>query len=326
MRRPAILTIAVVALAMSIFLFSGDRWIPWWGEGPFGNAIYREDAPSAPTWIETTSGSRLAIRETRPSTDTLAIAVLIHGLGLHGVWYADLARALADAGIVAVTVDLPGHGMSSGQRGSLPTRSALLADLEAAVGKISGRYPNLPLLLVGHSLGAELVLSPEVLNGLDQEGVAVHGIAALAPYIAGGELESPYDIHHPVLSVNIRGLVNSDWPVLRYNWPQDFDDPLLQGTFDLSLLDLWRGSGEAEKRLGSLTMPLLLLTGTEDRIISARRVMALAKAVNSRSVTAVGLPGADHMSILSRGGPELVAWARSVLPHRKFEGNKRESE
>lgn len=76
--------------------------------------------------------------------------LLIHGLNGFKEGWGPLPGALADAGLRAVMVDLPGFGTSPRVRGTSPGR---LAD---AIGPLIDRLG--PLALVGHSLGTQVTM------------------------------------------------------------------------------------------------------------------------------------------------------------------------
>ncbi len=311
-RRFTLMVAVVVALSAAV-LFSGDRWIPWWGEGAFGEASGLSSQAAPVTMFSAPSGHQLALRRTPPAAEAFAAAVIVHGLGLHGGWYRGLAERLSEAGVLVVTVDLPGHGLSTGRRGTMPAPSTLVGDLASVAAEVSAARPELPLLLIGHSFGAELVSRPALVRAVTEAGVPLGGVAALAPFFSGAGVEAGFDIERPLFSVSPRGLVSSAYPALRYNWPSSFEEPLLQSTFDRSLLHLWHSALPATERLKSLSLPVLLLAGQDDAVISADRVAALAAAVDSTSVTFGRVAGADHMSLPAHSSAALLAWARHAV-------------
>ena len=62
-----------------------------------------------------------------------------------------------------------------------------------------------------------------------------------------------------------------------------------------------------------LSLPVLLVAGQDDAVISADRVAALAAAVDKTSVTFKRVVGADHMSLPAHSSAALLAWARHVV-------------
>ncbi len=78
-----------------------------------------------------------------------AAVVLVHG-AFHGAWcWSFVAKGLAERGIEALPVELPGHGQSP-----LPLRG--LRDDAAAVARVLGRCAG-PVVLCGHSYGGAVI-------------------------------------------------------------------------------------------------------------------------------------------------------------------------
>lgn len=87
-----------------------------------------------------------------------AVVCLMHGLGEHSGRYAHVAEALNRGGYHLMALDLPGHGKSGGKRGDLPAYDGLGEDVSLLLVEALKRYPTIPQILYGHSLGATLVL------------------------------------------------------------------------------------------------------------------------------------------------------------------------
>jgi acylglycerol lipase len=87
-----------------------------------------------------------------------AVVCLVHGLGEHSSRYTHVAEAFSNAGYILFAADLRGHGRSGGQRGHIPSIEAVMTDIDLILEHANNRYPGLPVILYGHSLGGILVL------------------------------------------------------------------------------------------------------------------------------------------------------------------------
>ena len=105
--------------------------------------------------------------------------LLVHGLGEHAGRHDGLARVLNDWGFQVRGYDQYGHGQSGGVRGALPQPLRLLDDLADLVESTRNRSPQLPLVLLGHSLGG-LVAAGFVARGI----VPVDGLVLSSPALA----------------------------------------------------------------------------------------------------------------------------------------------
>jgi len=107
------------------------------------------------------------------------VVVLVHGFGEHsGRYLHNVMPMLMKNGFAVVTYDNVGHGKSSGKRGHCQSYEALLDILNTIIDRAIGYYPNLPLLLYGHSMGGNLVLN----YALRREN-NITAIIATSPYL-----------------------------------------------------------------------------------------------------------------------------------------------
>jgi len=121
-----------------------------------------------------------------------AVVHLIHGLGEYATRYEGFAQALVAAGYSVYAGDLRGHGQTGvqqwggditklGKLGPGGVRATL-----AGVRKLSGiarsAHPDLPLVLLGHSLGS--IFAQMILNQNGGEGASDYDAAVLSgtPY------------------------------------------------------------------------------------------------------------------------------------------------
>jgi alpha-beta hydrolase superfamily lysophospholipase len=105
------------------------------------------------------NGARLYWQEWRPKGVPAATILLIHGQGDHGGRYADFGAALNGAGFALNTIDLRGNGRSDGRRGDTPGYDALLDDIDVGVRECRHDDPERQIYLMGHSMGAQLVVN-----------------------------------------------------------------------------------------------------------------------------------------------------------------------
>ena len=93
------------------------------------------------------------------ASNPVGVVVVIHGLGDHGGRYQSLAQVMGAKGWCTYAFDLPGHGRSPGGRGRVDSFLGLLADIEASCRTVRERFSGVPLVLLGHSMGGNLVLN-----------------------------------------------------------------------------------------------------------------------------------------------------------------------
>ena len=99
------------------------------------------------------------------------VVCLVHGLGEHTSRYAHVAEAFSREGLILFGPDLRGHGRSSGKRGHINSIEDFMTVIDQLLEQARNRYPNLPIILYGHSLGGVLVLHYTLLRKPNIKGV-----------------------------------------------------------------------------------------------------------------------------------------------------------
>jgi alpha-beta hydrolase superfamily lysophospholipase len=87
-----------------------------------------------------------------------AVVCLVHGLGEHTSRYAHVAESFGKDGFVLLGADLRGHGRSGGIRGHISSIEDFMKDIDVLLEQARLRYPGLPIILYGHSVGGIQVL------------------------------------------------------------------------------------------------------------------------------------------------------------------------
>lgn len=135
-----------------------------------------------------------------PAEAPVGIVQITHGMGEHALRYAELAGVLNARGLVVYGQDHRGHGAtatSDEHLGELGSNGwpELVADIGRLTDVVRGEYPDLPLLLLGHSMGSFATQQYLVGNSARVDAAAITGTAAidlLAPAMA--ELDGPVDL------------------------------------------------------------------------------------------------------------------------------------
>ena len=219
-----------------------------------------------------------------------AVILAVHGYGDHGRGtFSDAATAWAARGIATLAVDQRGFGRNP-SRGFWPGADGLIADAVAASAQLRARYPCVPLVVAGHSMGGGVVLAAAA------RGLRADGIVLAAPAIWGGEHLNP--VHrmaawtaamvapeHRFTGAGVVEIQASDnIEALR----QMANDPLYIGQPSArELLGLVRVTDRAEATSGRVEHPALLLLGEKDEIVPNDRVVRVFAAMRGPKATIV---------------------------------------
>ena len=89
----------------------------------------------------------------RPAAEPRALVAVIHGFGEHSGRYEHVFAALGARGYSCLAVDLRGFGRSEGRRAYIDHFDDYLDDTGEALALARDRGGDLPLFLLGHSMG-----------------------------------------------------------------------------------------------------------------------------------------------------------------------------
>lgn len=221
--------------------------------------------------LVTDDGLRLFARHWQSKGPCRATVALVHGYAGHSGRYDHVAATFADLGVATYAFDLRGHGQSEGRRAYIDNFDRYLDDLELFLDEVRDQSPG-PLFLFGHSMGGLISLTfvlkrqPE-LQGLLLSAPAVEVNPDLAPVLRR--------------FARVLGWIAPTLPTVRSPQGAISRDPQVVADAEADPLnyhgripartgaELLRVGEEARERLAELTMPFLILHGTDDRLATA---------------------------------------------------------
>ena len=267
-------------------------------------------APDESLYLKAADGTRLALRAALPAGEPWAVALFLHGIALHSKLYLPFLDALAAAGIAAFGLDLRGHGASDGRPGDLGRRGTLLADVGLAQAALRRLFPDLPLIWVGHSLGAGLWWK-QLARG-EAAGAAFVSIAS-GPILAalGQAWRTGQLIMLPrptrLLAEGLRP--GARWiEVLTPPVPAEFG---LVTRYSPRFLRDALPWGFGLRRLRA-PMPVLAVIGEADQGFDPALLGQALRRVEG-DVTLATYPEADHLNVFDPASPEILAWLQAKL-------------
>ena len=246
------------------------------------------------------------------------IVLIVHGLGEHAGRYDGIARLLTQWGFAVRAYDQRGHGRSGGERGALQNSHLLLEDLAEMVdearlhgipfpttaGELEAEHAapkNLPLILLGHSLGGLLAARFVALNVRPVEGLVLSspaldpGLGIAQKLLLAASLKCM-----PSLSVNNglnpRYLSRDPQVVKAYS-----EDRLVHNKISPRLAQFIATAGAPTiAAAASWRTPTLLMYAGADKLVNPEgsrrfaRLAAQSKAVKPGMVTAKCFDGYYH--------------------------------
>lgn len=133
-----------------------------------------------------------------------AVIVAIHGGMSHSGDYATVGAYFREQEVITISFDLTGHGKKA--RIDIPHFGVFLDDVERMLTWTRATYPNLPIFVMGHSMGALIATHLEITRRL--ESFDIRGIVLSSPYYANA-------IPVPALVVHLSGLLAKLFPTAK---------------------------------------------------------------------------------------------------------------
>ncbi len=200
-----------------------------------------------------------------------AAIVLSHGLGEHSGRYEEIAAYLNDQGYSVYAMDHVGHGNSPGQRGHCDRFADFVGGIREIVDHLVVEAPDLPRILIGHSLGGLIVTHylldhQEEVHGAILSGAAFQ-VAVEVPWWkeSAGRLLSNILPSFSMSNEIDPGALSHDASIIEaYE-----SDPLVHDQVSPRLYtEMTQAMEDALAGAEEIKLPLLILAGREDRIVA----------------------------------------------------------
>jgi len=252
-----------------------------------------------------------------PDDAPRAVLVIVHGFGEHSGRYNYLVDYLAPRGIAIYGFDQRGYGRSAGKPGTIRSWDEYRADLRAFLQLVRDRHPNLPLILMGHSMGG-LVVGSYV--EADQSGLA--GVILSSPLLAKPNVSPIMHTASKILSriapgrifdvgVDAQAISRDPAEVKRY-----VDDPLVHSKATPRLsTEMDKTIVSTQAHASQLTIPLLIFHGDSDQIVPITGSKHFYRNAGSADKIFKIYPGGYHESINDVDRNQVLADIHAWIEH-----------
>jgi pimeloyl-ACP methyl ester carboxylesterase len=246
------------------------------------------------------------------------IAILAHGSSASSIEMNAAAKALAEAGVTAVALDIRGHG-ASGTRGDIAYPGQLDDDLADLITQLRKAYPAARFSLVGHSAGAGFALR---IAG-SPLGDRFDRFVLLAPYLGysaptNRPAEGPGLWAQPDLP---RILATRALEGLGIDWPQSLpaiafaDVPeakmFVTSQYSFRLMQNYTAPLDWREAFARAKGRITVIAGAQDQLMDAD---AYQRALPPLGVPVTILPGVDHMGIVYKAEAIKAILAAMAAP------------
>jgi alpha-beta hydrolase superfamily lysophospholipase len=242
-------------------------------------------------------GVRIVYDTWTPDVPARGVVVLAHGYAEHARRYDHVAQRFGEAGLIVYALDHRGHGRSGGKRVYLRDISDYTADFHTLVGIAAEEHPDLPRIVLGHSMGGGVVFAygaehPGDYAAMVLSGPAVYAQSAVKPWLVTvAKLLGRIAPGVPVEQLDADAVSRDPEVVAAYK-----ADPLVyQGKLPAGIARGLFTVGESmPQRASAITAPLLVVHGEKDTLIPVEGSRRLVDCVASQDVNLKVYPELFH--------------------------------
>lgn len=248
---------------------------------------------------------RVAVHEpsstiwTDPRVPTTGIVVCVPGFGLHRGSFSDLGESLSGKGFVVASYDVRGFGAYT----ALKARDRIdleksLDDLDDSIIQIRKDFENMPVFILGESMGGSIALQfvaqhPNLVEGLIASVPSEHRYRQwmTASKVALGVLTGSRKLIDVAPSLVTRATTKKD---LRQTWAEDPHSRFTATAKELMGFRRFLSRNETLAKQVKTT-PVIMYQGVHDLLIRPEGTISLFKAVSSEDKDLVLIGKSEHL-------------------------------
>lgn len=234
------------------------------------------------------------------------VAIAVHGLIMHGRVYDRLAHELTDMGYVVIAPDLRGYGQYSQEEAKSQEHKVLYdrsySDICQLTKAVRNQYPDIPLFLIGESLGAGMAIRVASEHGKLVDGIVLSSPAIKARLHFNRRVVKDLSLFlvHPKREVDLSPYIKEFSSESAEIANGALQDPLVRKS--LPPCDIFRTAFLIRRNKNfarniPADMPVLIIQGDQDRMLRCNGVVTLISRLKSTDQTVRWFSGIGHILI-----------------------------
>jgi alpha-beta hydrolase superfamily lysophospholipase len=267
--------------------------------------------------IDSTKGIRIFVRSWIPESAPRAVVVICHGLNSHSGQYRWPSEQLCASGLAVYALDLRGRGKSEGERFIVEDLQDWASDVAATVKLAKSRHTGLPVFLLGHSAGGVTSATYVLDNQSELAGFICEDFAFQVP-APGFALTAITWLSHIAPHLPALKLKNEDFSRDPTAVEALNNDPLTANEVQpvVTVAALVRADERLHDGFPSITLPLLILHGTGDKITLQRGSEFFHETAGSTDKTLKLYEGHYHDLLDDYGKEDVMAEIKAWIDAR----------
>ena len=258
--------------------------------------------------FEGVGGIKIFTREWQPEGEPRGVVVISHGLNAHSGLYEWAAQQFTSNGLAVYALDHRGRGRSEGERFFVKKFADWTKDLATFIDIVKVRELGLPVFLLGHSAGGVIACVYTLEHQDEIAGLICEDFAYQVP---GPEvaLSILKGVSHLAPHAHVLKLKNKDFSrdpavVAALN-----ADPLIANESQPSetVAELVRADELLKRSFGQITLPLLILHGTADKVTKPSGSKEFYEKAGSSDKTLKLYEGHFHDLLADVGKQQVMA-------------------
>lgn len=200
-----------------------------------------------------------------------AVVQIAHGFAEHSGRYLNVVNELVPLGYAVYANDHRGHGKSEGNINFVDNLDQYIEDQKLLYDIIKEKHPNLPIFLLGHSMGSLIAIYftkkyEDLLNGLILSGAGTSAGGEVSGFLKFMAKFFSKIAPHMKIDPKIDAKFLSHDPEVVSSYE---NDPLVHAEKITTRLgyEIMKALNKLETFVGNLKLPLLMQCGLEDKLM-----------------------------------------------------------
>lgn len=284
----------------------------------------KKDFPNKTNMVETWDGIHLNLKRDETTGNPKAVIILLHGLGNYIGLYDAFVPQFQENDIAIYRYDARGHGRSEGKRGYVKSLWEMVDDLSVIVDLAKKENPDIPIFLMGHSMGGLVAAMYGTKYPESVKGIVLAAAVTRMNFWGWGYLPRPEDPNSYIdLIEACYGTLNLPEYKTMKSFSASNDDKLSLKEVAVATLNAFKEAVDYLKsHRDTFVNSVLLLHGNCDSSVSPEDSMQFYQQTVAKDKSLFIYSGLSHFLMLDPNGkeigPDVVNWISDREGDKKF--------